>query len=219
MKGRTVFFWGALGIACGHSALDRRLVNGDHKSGVSTEDVPVKGATVHVDVQSERTTYPAELVAVDAKYLYVNTGSDWRKDTRAVPRAKIRRVVVDVYTSEAGGIVAWTAVGCASTASHGYYLVFTGPMWLGAGIASAASEDSAARASANATQLDQLYQYARFPQGMPKARPSTTASAPTPATAATSTAPTQTPAPMPTPSSATSAPPTTAPPPALPPDG
>jgi hypothetical protein len=77
-------------------------------------------------------------------------------------------VTVEVRSSASGEMGVWTALGCASTVTHGYYLIITGPMWLATGITSAVGESRSSHAKAeNQSDFGRLYQFARFPQGLP----------------------------------------------------
>lgn len=182
MKFRVAFFWASLSVACAHASLDRSRVAGSHQGGVQVSDVPVRGAPAEVvwlrpECPSEDCagTESGELIAVDEQAVYVSflgSGSDWAASLSKIPRARIKSVSLEVGPSASSEVGGWTALGCASTLSHGYYLVFTGPLWLVAGIGAAANESASARAVAHdARDLSQLYQFARFPQGLPRAAP------------------------------------------------
>lgn len=164
MKARVAIVGAAVLLSCGHAALDRSKSRGAHESGVHAADVPVRGFDVEVKLASNSVS--GELIAVDRKFVYVNIQKEGVEVFR-VSRSEIREVEVAVRPSAAEGLGVWTGVGCASTVSHGAFLIFTGPIWLASGIGATASEANDATAKASRDQLDQLYQYARFPQGLP----------------------------------------------------
>lgn len=67
----------------------------------------------------------------------------------------------------AGGISAWTALGCVSTVSNGYYLVLTLPFWIVAGVVASNSRTHEAELPLPGTPLPRLSSWARYPQGLP----------------------------------------------------
>ena len=109
-------------------------------------DVPVRG--YQVSVETTDTTEVGELLAVDEQYVYVNVGSSpevWAGEK--ISRAQIVKVTVEIQPSGSTTAGIWTAVGCASTASHGFFLILTGPLWLGTGIPTSVSESYGSRAA------------------------------------------------------------------------
>jgi hypothetical protein len=131
-------------------------------------EVPVNVFDAEVELLDLR-TYSGELLAVDDTSVYLLTGP---KRTLAIPRRVVQKVTVSLLASTAVGAGLWTAAGTVSTVSHGYYLVFTAPLWLATGIPSsiaAASHETYAEAANH--DLGRMYQFARFPQGLPGAWP------------------------------------------------
>jgi hypothetical protein len=166
MKARVLITAALIVASCAHASLNRSESRGAHENDVHATDVPVRGFQVSVETASS--TESGELIAVDERYLYLNASDSpgvWAGEQ--IPRAQVIRVTVEVSPSASTALGAWTATGCLSTVSHGYYLVFTGPIWLATGIPASAAESAASKAIANADELSQLYQYARFPQGLP----------------------------------------------------
>jgi len=181
VKLRVVFFLASMG-ACAHASLDRSRVAGTHQGGVPVSDVPVRGVPAEVlwmRPECEKdwciSRESGELIAVDDQAVYVGfvgSGSIGAASLSRIPRARIKSVSLEVGPSASSEVGVWTALGCASTLSHGAYLVFTGPLWLVAGIGTAANESASSHAVAqSAHDLSQLYQFARFPQGLPKPQP------------------------------------------------
>lgn len=167
MKARVLIAGAIVLAACAHAGLDRADSRGAHEAGVSVSEVPVRG--FHVDVEGAFETVSGELIAVDPGYIHVNVAEDDQQLKMVpVPREHVRAAYVAVRASAAGGLGAWTGMGCASTVSHGGFLVFSGPIWLVTGITSTVAESDASKAEALQGDLDQLYQYARFPQGLPE---------------------------------------------------
>jgi hypothetical protein len=166
MKARVLVTAVLISASCAHASLDRFESRGPHESDVHATDVPVRG--FQVSVETPTTTEYGELIAVDDKFLYMNVSDSpeaWAGEQ--IPRAQVIKVTVEVGPSASTATGIWTAVGCASTASHGAYLIFSGPIWLATGIPTTVGESAAAKAVAGTDELSKLYQYARFPQGLP----------------------------------------------------
>lgn len=117
-----------------------------------------------------------ELVAVSDELVHVNTGST----IEAVKATDVTGAVISVYEGETGILITSWVLGELSTLSHGFFLVFSVPIWF---IASAVTlrvqsgvgyEDiSNAPAPPGASHtgiwsfMAKLQPYARFPQGLP----------------------------------------------------
>ena len=142
--------------------LKRDAHYGDGKAtGVELEEVPVMGFNVIVDHGDD--SKRGELLAVDGCFVYVLTDAG----SVGIPSKDVETVKVQLYpTTAAAGVVVLTALGTLSTISHGYYLVISLPVWLGAGIPNAFS-----LGRADDFKIDHasplLFQFARFPQGLP----------------------------------------------------
>jgi hypothetical protein len=165
MKARVLVAGFLISLSCAHGNLNRAQSRGAHLDGVKATDVPVRG--FQVSVETADSTESGELIAVDDRFVYLDVGEPPNAVGESIPRTRIVKVVVEVQPSYSSTAGIWTAVGCASTASHGAYLVFSGPLWLSAGISTAVGESYAAHAEARGDELNQLYQFARFPQGLP----------------------------------------------------
>lgn len=70
------------------------------------------------------------------------------------------------YESEAG-VGAWGTVGTLSTLSHGFFLIFTAPIWMLWTGLTARSEDDHVVLEFHRGGWDEVAKWARFPQGMP----------------------------------------------------
>ena len=84
-----------------------------------------------------------------------------------VPKGSVETAVLAAYTSDRGGLSAWAALGTLSTLSHGGFLLFTAPLWIGTGIGVAAAESRAPLVRYPERPMEDFRPYARFPQGLP----------------------------------------------------
>jgi hypothetical protein len=64
-------------------------------------------------------------------------------------------------------MIAWTALGTLSTASHGFFLIFSAPIWMLGGLMSGLSAGIENDAVASNDVLDALRSRARCPAGLP----------------------------------------------------
>lgn len=163
----------ALALAAGGSAcakrpeLDRSVALGDALPELPpVEDVPVHGFTVTVEAEARPVT--GELLAVDPTALWVlEEGESGRARPVAIPRRDVR--AVGVVALESGGTVTgvWAGIGTISTISHGFFLIFSVPVWAIVGVGTGLDEGLSNDLRIEPDNLDGLGQYARFPQGMP----------------------------------------------------
>ncbi len=186
---RTIALWMSLGVAlCGcttRQSLDRSR---DASSIVNDElgvaDVPVHGFPVVVH-SVDGTEHKGELLAVTEEFVRILPPVE---PMVSIERTQIEQVVVVFKeTTSVAGVGLWSGVGLGSTLSHGWVLTVSAPIWLLTGLpatiyAALTNEVEVAR-----EDLDQLAQFARFPQGMPTKRrprlsPETAAPRPMPPT-------------------------------------
>lgn len=164
---RVLPLLGALCAACAiQPSIDRGRTIGSPVRNARIEDVPVRGFDVVV-VAAERDV-SGELLAIDAQQLWVLEDPEGEPQLVSIPRAEVDKVSVEVFPSGAATTWTWTAVGTLSTASHGFFLIFSAPIWLATGVP--VSVDQIVSNDLDLTrrsQLDALHQFARFPQGMP----------------------------------------------------
>jgi hypothetical protein len=143
-----------------------RPLNRDVSSGFEThvpiDDVPVKGFPVVVD-RGDEDDVTGELLAVDDGGLWVLG----EKGTTRVSKGQIEKVTVKVHSNLGWAFLAWTLVGTASTISHGFVLVLSAPSWAIAGGTVTGIEFGRGKATASSRDAHELYQYARFPAGLP----------------------------------------------------
>jgi hypothetical protein len=155
-----------LGAACTrYGSMDRSKGFTGNETTASLEDVPVRGHEIEIEHAGQTTS--GELLAVDDMYLYVLTDSR----VRAIERRKVTQVSVELYASQAGQAGLWTALGTVSTISHGFLLVITAPVWLATGISVTAGAAATNDLEIRDDRLGPLYQFARFPQGLPPTWP------------------------------------------------
>jgi hypothetical protein len=150
--------------ACATGSLDRTELNGVEELGHTARDVPVRGHDV-VLVAGDQSV-EGELLAVDDRCVWVDA---WMEGILAIPRETIVRVRVQLHDTHSASYGGWTAAGALESGTHGWLAVFTLPLWLIAGTATAIAESASGRADASGRGLDALYQYARYPQGPPPA--------------------------------------------------
>lgn len=124
-----------------------------------------------------------ELIAAEAESVHVLTDAGWR----TIPITDIDKATLTLYSSGAHWQALWGILGFLSTASHGFYLAISAPVWLGTAITTTAiatreprivlharkerSSTEDTQTSANPALWDDdwngIRRYARFPQGPP----------------------------------------------------
>jgi hypothetical protein len=163
------------GLACTTIGVDRSKNLGQPVTGIPVGQVPVNGYSVIVRLRSSDSKpgkYSGELLAVDQDSVWIMPAGRPAADARPFPieRSKIEKIeIIDLYPSSAGGLAAWTALGTLSTASHGFLAVLSVPLWLGVGIPTTVAAAYANDMVAEPEKFHMLYQWARYPQGMPVA--------------------------------------------------
>lgn len=162
---RLLLLW-ALGAGCATTpSLDRSRSLGDRARGTSIRDVPARGFSVLVRARAR--DVKGELLAVDPDKLWILEDPDEQPQLVTVPRRDVQRVSVEAFPSGAILPATWTAIGTASTVSHGFFLIFSAPIWLGTGIPVSVDQAMSNDLDVNRRELGGLFQFARFPQGMP----------------------------------------------------
>jgi hypothetical protein len=156
----ATFALGALAGCTAHGTASRSERWGSRPVPVVIAEVPVNG--FEVTVSTEDDSFTGELLAVDPCFVHV------LKDSRTVsiPSSTVQYVRVQLYPgSTAGGVTALTFFGSISTLSHGWFLVFSFPIWLSTGIATSVNLAYADDVKVKDGSL--VFQFARFPQGLP----------------------------------------------------
>lgn len=106
-----------------------------------------------------------ELIAIGPEGVWVLAG---RRLIRT-PLERVSELNVYGYDVSIGGPAAWGLLGTLSTISHGFFLIFTAPIWLVTTIGSSSSHSRSAheRYVDDRGDLSEIAKWARFPQGMP----------------------------------------------------
>jgi hypothetical protein len=114
-----------------------------------------------------------ELISADRGHVLL-LGDD--HELRALKYDELNELRLGVHDNNKGGYIAWMVLGTLSTASHGFWLVFSAPTWLIAGGVSVAAEsqrgvfDCRPREDTKhpeASCLELAGNFSRFPQGLP----------------------------------------------------
>ena len=132
------------------------------------------GAWAAVDHGDPRQTDEGELIAVhnDSMFVLHDDGV-----LQAIPSWDVSQLtLVTIDGGAADGMVGWVILGTLSTTSNGLYLIYTAPMWLLLGTASAVSASDTGIVSMSNTTLGQdlaaaqfvsrSQSFARFPMGL-----------------------------------------------------
>jgi len=149
-------------------ALRRQQLGGSPIENIDIRKVPVRGFLVEVEYftsSDKRDTedVEGELLAIDQSHIWV---LDKKKRTWAIARHRIDDIDIELFSNDAKiGASLWTAGGAVSAISHGWFFALSLPVWLGVGIPTAVA--SSGTKGVPKSKLDLLYQYARFPAGIP----------------------------------------------------
>ena len=87
-----------------------------------------------------------------------------------IPQNRIQRVILELYRKSTTGYGIWTALGLLSTVTHGWYAMFSIPMWLISGIITTSGESRRDRwneVQPSSEWWISMEDFARFPQGLP----------------------------------------------------
>ena len=154
--------WAGCSPIHGHS----RAHIGGKRVSADLRDVPVKGHEVEVNTRFGR-SYTGELLAVDGTSVWLRTVSGSSPPIE-IPIDRIREVEVSLYSSGAAGIVVWEVLGALSSGTHGIFFPISLAIWLGGGIPSTIAPFKNDDIDMYKGQIHKyLWQYARFPQGLP----------------------------------------------------
>lgn len=126
----------------------------------------VYGGWIEVTVSAGRhdSTIAGELIAARADTVWIlpDSGPVAVVSTSSVKHGRVAR-----YTSQAGAIAGFTALGVVSTISNGFLLGITAPLWIITGIVASSNESHAPLAAVPPHVWTDLAAFARFPQGLP----------------------------------------------------
>lgn len=112
---------------------------------------------------SPMAVHQGELLAVSADSIFVLEDST----CLGVPAARVADATLMGYDSNKGMLGFWTFGGTLSTASHGWGLIISAPVWLITGITATASQSHAPQMKFKSASWARARAYARFPQGFP----------------------------------------------------
>lgn len=129
----------------------------------TVEEVPVRGFETKLVFLGPVPTVSGELLAVDAAHVWILS----EEEVVGVHRERLQETLVTLEKTAGLGAGIWTAIGTASAASHGWFFPLSAALWLAFGIPSAAGMSAANTASFKGAGNATLWQFARFPQGLP----------------------------------------------------
>jgi hypothetical protein len=128
------------------------------------EAVPLQafGAWIRLEDRPRRptTVYEGELIAIDADTVHILLDR-----LVSLPRSSFCCITVTAFRVDLAPIVVWGLAGTLSTASHGFGLILSAPIWALTATGAAASATYAPRV--RSADADTLRVFARFPQGIP----------------------------------------------------
>jgi hypothetical protein len=152
-----------VGAACVTPPLDRSGSMGS-ESEARLQDVPVCGYPVRLE--GPGLDLSGELLAIDERGIWVAApGKLW-----VVEAGAVQEVTIEVLPDTTTLAVVTTILGSLSTASHGAWLVASLPLWLATGIFASLNSASIHQVHTEGAP-PAIYQFARFPQGMPRGWP------------------------------------------------
>jgi len=105
-----------------------------------------------------------ELIAVEPRGLRVLEPGDMLVYE---PFEDVQEAELFEYETEQGTIGVWGTLGSVSTISHGYFAVFSLPIWLVTSITTASIQSRSAHLAFPGNPWSEFGLWARFPQGLP----------------------------------------------------
>jgi hypothetical protein len=113
-----------------------------------------------------------ELIAATGDKLTILTD---KNKLGTVDFSQVRELTVGVHDNHPDATAIWAALGTLSTLSHGFFLIFTAPVWIISGISATSSESHRGlficephrEPRASSACLADARVYSRFPQGLP----------------------------------------------------
>lgn len=109
-----------------------------------------------------------EFLAVDRDTVFVLPADSM---VRRIPTHLIVAARVAWYDSDWEKLAIWAGIGTLSTASHGFFLIFTSPIWGLTAWATAPAESRAPLVDVGRAGWAAAKQYARYPAGVPDSLP------------------------------------------------
>ena len=122
----------------------------------------------HAGLVVDGVSFDGELLACEHGFIYLYVArADGSERWYALSRRNARKIHIErTAAPPAWTFAAWTALGAASSASHGYFALLSGSVWLVAGGSVYAAELYRDEFSG---YCDELRPYARYPLGLPDA--------------------------------------------------
>jgi hypothetical protein len=157
--------WAALLAACCAAGCASRLAPKDWLPLAVDAQSDAHGGWISLEVKgpSATTVHQGELLAVSADSIFVLEDST----CFGVPTAQVAEATLMGYDSDKGKLGLWTFAGTLSTASHGWGLILSAPVWLITGITGTAVQSHAPQMKLRSSSWARARAYARFPQGLP----------------------------------------------------
>ena|SRR5258708_2532525 len=123
------------------------------------------GGWINLTLKSSQKSFQGELIAINTDSIYVMTnGKVQREEISDVNSARLI-----LYKTSSEEYALWTSLMSLGTISNGYFLVFTLPLTLIAGISTTNSESQRINyIDYPQNSWEELMKYARFPQGLPQ---------------------------------------------------
>lgn len=151
----------ALGLACAANPAPSGFLPSPSEA---VRDVYGGWIEVTVAVGRHDSTVAGELIAVraDSVWILPENGGVTALATTAVKRGRLAH-----YSSGAGAVSGFSALGTVTTISNGAFLIFTAPAWIITGVVAASNESRAPLRDVPPLGWADLAAYARFPQGLP----------------------------------------------------
>jgi len=125
-----------------------------------------KGAWIKIEYFSgaSKRLIQGEFFAVNTETVYVGTAAG----LRAISLSDIKKARLATYDSQYQKLSVWTLRGSLSTASHGWGLLLSAPVWIIGGSLAAAAQSRKPIESFPDSDWNELKKFARFPQGLPE---------------------------------------------------
>ena len=125
-----------------------------------------KGAWIKIEYFSgaSKSVVRGEFIAVNTETVYVDTLTG----LVAISLSDIIKARLATYDSRHGNLAVWTLLGTLSTASHGYVLILSAPVWIIGGSIAAATQSHKPIESFPDSDWNELKKFARFPHGLPE---------------------------------------------------
>jgi hypothetical protein len=123
-----------------------------------------RGAWIKVETESGK-EISGELISVSEKGVFIESESEG--NLYVIGWGEVKRARLVRYRPGGWwGLIVWTVVGTASTASHGWALILTAPAWLVLGTISTviATREPVSECS---DDFRKCIPFSRYPQGMP----------------------------------------------------